>query len=235
MKVGIIGAMKEEVALLVRTMSSERVISVAGRNFYEGSIGDTAVVVVQSGIGKVNAALCTQILVDRFEIDCVINTGIAGLLVDDLIVGDVVVSSDCVQHDIDVHTLGYPQGQIPGIATFSFPADTGLCKQALDAVEKVAPYIKAMQGRIVSGDEFVADASKVEELREFGALCCEMEGAAIAQVAWLNDLPFVIVRLMSDKPGVSSQLDYATFERIASQRCAEIVLQMVKQLSYMDN
>ena len=217
MKVGVIGAMKEEVALLVRTMSSERVVSVAGRNFYEGSIGDTAVVVVQSGIGKVNAALCTQILIDRFAIDCVINTGIAGLLVDDLIVGDVVVSSDCVQHDIDVHTLGYPQGQIPGIATFSFPADTELCKQALDAVEKVAPYIKA------------------EELRKFGALCCEMEGSAIAQVAWLNDLPFVIVRLMSDKPGVSSQLDYATFEKIASQRCAEIVLQMVKQLSYMDN
>ena len=229
MKVGVIGAMKEEVALLVRTMSSERVVSVAGRNFYEGSIGDTAVVVVQSGIGKVNAALCTQILIDRFEIDCVINTGIAGLLVDDLIVGDVVVSSDCVQHDIDVHTLGYPQGQIPGIATFSFPADTGLCQQALDAVEKVAPYIKAMQGRIVSGDEFVADASKAEELRKFG------EGSAIAQVAWLNDLPFVIVRLMSDKPGVSSQLDYATFERTASQRCAEIVLQMVKQLSYMDS
>ncbi|EPD77734.1 5'-methylthioadenosine/adenosylhomocysteine nucleosidase [Atopobium sp. oral taxon 199] len=231
MKVGIIGAMEEEVALLKQEMTSERVVQIAGRTFHEGSIAQTPVVVVQSGIGKVNAAFCTQILIDRFGVDCIINTGIAGLLGDDLIVGSVVISTDCMQHDVDLRALGYPQGQIPGVETVSFSADKELRRQAVCAAQETAFGVKTVEGRIVSGDQFVADVAEADALKDFGAVCCEMEGAAIAQVAWLNNVPFVIVRLMSDKPGVSSELDYAAFEKTASRRCAKIVLRMVERLS----
>ena len=184
MKVGIIGAMASEVALLKEQLSEAQVTRVAGMEFCEGALGGTPVVVVQCGIGKVNAGICVQVLVDRFGVSHVINTGVAGSLDDRLDVGDLVVSTDCVWHDFDVTPLGYRPGEIPGVGTINFPADEGLREATLAAAAQVAPDIHAYAGRVVSGDQFIASAEQKNRITEgFGGMCCEMEGTAIAQAA----------------------------------------------------
>lgn len=229
MKVGIIGAMASEVALLKEQLSEAQVTRVAGMEFCEGALGGTPVVVVQCGIGKVNAGICVQVLVDRFGVSHVINTGVAGSLDDRLDVGDLVVSTDCVWHDFDVTPLGYRPGEIPGVGTINFPADGGLREATLAAAAQVAPDIHAYAGRVVSGDQFIASAEQKNRITEgFGGMCCEMEGTAIAQAAWLNEVPFVVVRAISDKPGAADQVvDYNTFEEKAARDCAAIVAHMV--------
>ncbi len=229
MKTGIIGAMAVEVASLKEQMADTQVTRVAGMEFCEGSLNDAQVVVVQSGIGKVNAAICVQILADRFGVDRVINTGIAGSLDADLNVGDLVVSTECVMHDMDVTPLGFALGQTPGLDVLAFPADKDMVQAVLDAAEAVAPDIKAKPGRVVSGDQFISSAEQKARITDnFGGLCCEMEGTAIAQAAWLNNLPFVVVRAISDKPGEQDQVvTYAEFEAKAAKDCAAIVLKMV--------
>ena len=229
MKVGIIGAMASEVALLKEKLNEPQVSCIAGMEFCQGSLGGTDVVVVQSGIGKVNAGICAQILVDRFGVSHIINTGVAGSLDDRLDVGDLVVSTDCVWHDFDVTPLGYRPGEIPGVGTINFPADEGLRNATLAAAAEVAPDIHAYAGRIVSGDQFVSSTEqKMRIVEGFGGMCCEMEGTAIAQAAWLNEVPFVIVRAISDKPGAADQVvDYNTFEEKAARDCAAIVAHMV--------
>ena len=143
--------------------------------------------------------------------------------------GDLVVSTDCVWHDFDVTPLGYRPGEIPGVGTINFPADEGLREATLAAAAQVAPDIHAYAGRVVSGDQFIASAEQKNRITEgFGGMCCEMEGTAIAQAAWLNEVPFVVVRAISDKPGVADQVvDYNTFEEKAAHDCARIVGHMV--------
>ena len=218
MKVGIIGAMASEVALLKEQLTEAQVTRVAGMEFCEGTLGGTPVVVVQCGIGKVNAGICVQVLVDRFGVSHVINTGVAGSLDDRLDVGD-----------LDVTPLGYRPGEIPGVGTINFPADEGLREATLAAAAQVAPDIHAYAGRVVSGDQFIASAEQKNRITEgFGGMCCEMEGTAIAQTAWLNEVPFVVVRAISDKPGAADQVvDYNTFEEKAAHDCAAIVAHMV--------
>ena len=148
--------------------------------------------------------------------------------------GDLVVSTDCVWHDFDVTPLGYRPGEVPGVGTLSFPADEGLRKAALAAAAEVAPDIHACAGRVVSGDQFVSSADQKKRITEgFGGMCCEMEGTAIAQAAWLNEVPFVVARAISDKPASAGQVvDYNTFEEKAARDCAAIVAHMVaNQLS----
>ena len=231
MRVGIIGAMAVEVALLKEQLADTEVQAVAGMDFCVGTLGGTPVVVVQSGIGKVNAGICTQVLVDRFGVDAVVNTGVAGSLDGRIDVGDLVVSTDCVWHDFDVTPLGYAPGQVPGLDTLAFPADEGLHACALAAAREVAPEVAAWEGRVVSGDQFVADEATRRRLAEgFGGRCCEMEGTAIAQAAWLNGVPFVVVRAISDKPGSDEQVvDYNTFEEASARRCAKIVARIVER------
>ena len=184
MKVGIIGAMDVEVARLVREMTVEREVERAGRHFWEGKIGGTEAVIVQCGIGKVSAGICVQVLCDLFGITHVINTGIAGSLDDQINIGDVVVSTDAIYHDMDVTPLGYEYGQVPQIDTLSFPADSMLRKAAVKACREAAPEIGVFEGRIVSGDQFICDRSIKNSIAErFGGLCTEMEGAAIAQAS----------------------------------------------------
>ncbi len=229
MKTGIIGAMAVEVASLKEQMENAQVTKVAGMEFCDGTLGGEKVVVVQCGIGKVNAGMCVQILVDRFGVDRVINTGVAGSLDARLDVGDLAVSTDCVMHDFDVTPLGYEPGQVPGLDTLAFPANEGMVKAVVDAAAVVAPDIKVLPGRVVSGDQFISTQEQKDRISGvFGGLCCEMEGTAIAQAAWLNGLPFVVVRAISDKPGTSQQVvDYNTFEAKAAQDCARIVKRMV--------
>ena len=231
MKIGIIGAMEPEVALLKAQMTVERTYDQARMQFVEGLLGDVPVVVVQSGIGKVNAAACTQILIDTFAVTHVINTGIAGLLNPELQVGDIVISSDLVQHDMNVGPLNFAAGQIPGLPVFSFTAES-LIERALASAKEVAPQLQVISGRVASGDQFVSSSELADHIyTTFGADCCEMEGASIAQVAWLNHTPFVVIRLMSDKPGTTSSVDYLTFEREASERSARITAAIIKKLA----
>ena len=229
-KLGIIGAMQEEVETLLALMENKKELRKAGSVFYEGVLEGLDVVIVQCGVGKVNAAMCTQVLCDLFNVTHIVNTGIAGSLCADLDIGDLVVSQDAMYHDVDAVHFGYPYGKVPGMDTTEFPADKAMISFAFAAAEAVNPGHTKI-GRVASGDQFVA----VKELKEkiianTQGLCTEMEGAAIAQTAYRNQVPFVILRAISDKADDSAEMDYPTFERIAAHRCAEVTRSLARQL-----
>ena len=229
-KLGIIGAMEQEVETLLGIMENKQSTEKAGSTFYDGVLEGLPVTVVQCGVGKVNAALCTQILCDCFGVTHLVNTGIAGSLCADLDIGDLVVSRDAMYHDFDCVHFGYPYGKVPGMDVISFPADDTLLGYAFAAAEAVNPGHTKI-GRIASGDQFVASRDVKERIIEATrGLCTEMEGAAIAQTAYRNRLPFVILRAISDKADDSAEMDYPTFERIAAHRCAEVTRHLAKQL-----
>ena len=222
--IGIIGAMEVEVKELKEQMQITRQLTKAGMEFCEGILEGQDVVVVRSGVGKVNAAVCTQILIDVFDVKAVINTGIAGSLKAEINIGDLVISSDLVHHDMDAVSFGYPKGQIPQMDVFSFEADKTMADLAEEVCEKVNPEIKVFRGRIVSGDQFVADKAVKNRITEqFHGFCTEMEGAAIAQAAYLNEIPFVILRAISDKADDSASEDYPSFEKKAAEHCVRLV------------
>ena len=229
--IGIIGAMEVEVASLKEQMKDIQVTRKASMEFYSGIIEGKNVVVVRSGIGKVNAAVCTQILIDDFKAEVVINTGIAGSLNADINIGDIVVSTDVLQHDMDVRVFGYPLGEIPQLGTLSFPADERMASLAKSVCEKVNAEVKVFSGRIVSGDQFICDKEVKDKLVEnFHPLCTEMEGAAIGQAAYLNEIPFLVVRAISDKADNSAEMDYPTFEKKAAEHCAKLVEEFIVEL-----
>ena len=229
-KLGIIGAMQVEVEILLAAMENKRSAEKAGTTFYAGTLKGLPVAVVQCGVGKVNAAMCTQMLCDLYNVTHIVNTGIAGSLCADLDIGDLVVSRDAMYHDMDAVHFGYPMGKVPGMDVTAFPADKTLMDYAFDAAESVNPGHTKI-GRVASGDQFVA----VKEVKEriisvTGGLCTEMEGAAIAQTAYRNGVPFVILRAISDKADDSAEMDYPTFERIAAHRCAEVTMRLAQKL-----
>lgn len=229
--IGIIGAMEEEVAALKEKMEIKEVLKKASMEFYKGTLQGKEVVVVRSGIGKVNAGLCTQILADVFDAKMVINTGIAGSLDARIDIGDIVISTEALQHDMDATQFGYPLGQIPRMKTLAFPADEKMVSLAKAACEKVNPEIKVFTGRVVTGDQFVASKEVKDRIKtNFDGLCTEMEGAAIAQAAWLNEIPFVIIRAISDKADDSAQMDYPTFERQAIIHSVRLTEEMIRNL-----
>ncbi len=232
MKLGIIGAMEQEVETLVGRMTGKTCTTKAGSDFYEGNLEGVAAVVVRCGIGKVNAALCTQILCDCFCVTHIINTGIAGSLCADLDIGDLVISRDAMHHDFDCCHFGYAMGQVPGLPV-SIPADETLRYLAADAVEQVhAGHGK--EGRVASGDQFVSTKEAKDRIIEItGALCTEMEGVSIAQTAYRNGVPFVIIRAISDKADDSAQMDYPTFERLSAHRCAAVTMTVAQKLAQM--
>ncbi len=229
-KFGIIGAMEQEVETLLECMADKQPRAIAGSTFYEGSLEGLPAVVVQCGVGKVNAALVTQILCDCFAVTHLVNTGVAGSLSAELDIGDLVVSRDVMYHDFDCVHFGYPYGRVPGMDVTAFPADETLMGYAFAAAEEVHPGHTRL-GRVASGDQFVAEkALKERIIAATGGLCTEMEGAAIAQTAYRNGLPFVILRAISDKADDSAQMDYPTFERIAAHRCAQVTRSLARQL-----
>jgi len=231
MLVGIIGAMDVEVDLIKEAMDVSSVQRIARMEFCAGRLDRTDVVVVKCGVGKVNAAACTQVLASNFDVTHVINTGVAGSLDARLDIGDVVVSTDVVHHDVDATNFGYVPGEVPSMGKVSFAASTHLRAAAVAAVGAAAPDVAVLEGRVASGDQFVRDDEVKRYIRQtFGALCCEMEGAAIAQTAWLNDLPFVVIRAISDKADGSDAMDYPEFERAAAIHCAAITRHMVASL-----
>ncbi len=232
-KLGIIGAMQLEVETLLGIMEDKKVSSHAGSTFYEGKLEGLDVVVVQCGVGKVNAAICAQILCSCFGVTHLVNTGIAGSLCADLDIGDMVVSVDAMYHDFDCVHFGYEMGRVPGMYVTAFPADAKMMELAFAAAEEVNPG-HTKTGRVASGDLFVAEKSAKERIIErTKALCTEMEGAAIAHTAYRNNIPFVILRAISDKADDSAEMDYPTFERIAAHRCANVTCHMAKMLGRM--
>ncbi|MDD6200753.1 MAG: 5'-methylthioadenosine/adenosylhomocysteine nucleosidase [Firmicutes bacterium] len=230
MKLGIIGAMRQEIETLLEKMEDKTFRNIAGSAFCGGKLEGLDTVVVQCGVGKVNAALCAQILCDCFGVTHLVNTGIAGSLCAELDIGDLVVSRDAMYHDMDCHVVNYPVGQVPGMDVLAFPADEMLIRCAFEAAESVHPGHTRV-GRVASGDQFVADQAQKETIiRVTNGLCTEMEGAAIAHTAYRNGIPFVILRAISDKADHSAEVDYPTFEMLAAHRCAEVTTAMARRL-----
>lgn len=229
--IGIIGAMEVEVAQLKEAMQQQELLQRAGMDFCRGILEGHEVVVVKSGVGKVNAAVCTQILADEFEVDAIVNTGIAGSLKPEINIGDIVISTDVVHHDMDATGFGYPLGQVPQMNVFSFAASETLRETAREVCAGEIPDIGVFEGRIVSGDQFIAERDKKEMIASaFGGYCTEMEGAAIAQTAWLNGIEFVIIRAISDKADDSANMDYEMFEKKAIEHSIRLIRGFVRAL-----
>ena len=218
--IGVIGAMEEEVASLINQMEDAESKTMAGMTFNKGKLWNQDAVVVQSGIGKVNMAICTQILVNIYGVDMLINTGV------------IVISSDALQHDFDVTGLGYKKSVIPGMETSVFTADTELVEMAKEACEIVNPEIQCFVGRVVTGDQFISDnGTKAALVKDYDGYCAEMEGASMAQVATLNKIPFVIIRAISDKADNSAPVAYETFEEQAIVHTVKLLAAMFLKMS----
>ena len=235
-KIGIIGAMEMEVAALKEKLAGSRTLKKAGMEFCEGTLCGMPAVIVRSGVGKVNAAVCTQILADVFSVDAVINTGVAGSLDARIDIGDIVISTDVAHHDVDATIFGYAPGEVPQLGIRTFPADERLAEQAAEAAgtSEFPPghRRKIYRGRIVSGDQFIENRARKEQIKAvFDGMCTEMEGAAIAQAAWLNGIPFVIVRVISDKADESVSESYPVFEEKAAGHCAMMIQKLMERLA----
>jgi adenosylhomocysteine nucleosidase len=230
MIIGIIGAMDEEVEILLKEIVIEKKEIKAKMEFNSGSLWGQKAVVVKSGIGKVNAAVCAQILVDDFKVEAIINVGIAGGIGENINPGDVVIADNLVQHDIDTSAFGDRIGQIPRLDTFDFKCSKDLVEKAKEACSSLN-NVKSFVGRIATGDQFIADASKIRWLNnEFTAIACEMEGASIAQVCHLNSVPFVVIRSISDNANTGAHMDYEKFKYIAIENSVVILRNMLKDM-----
>lgn len=230
MKLGIIGAMDVEVATLKEKMEAVTVAVHAGSAYYEGRLEGCPAVVVQCGVGKINAAICAQILINLYNVTHIVNTGIAGSLCADLDIGDLVISRDAIHHDFDLRFWGRPVGQVPGMDVIAFPADEMLKNAAFAAAEAENPGHTRF-GRVASGDQFICSKEQKDTIiANTGATCAEMEGASIAHTAYRNGIPFVIIRAISDKADDSAEMDYPTFEAIAAHRCANVTRGLAKAL-----
>lgn len=228
---GIIGAMEVEVKELREMMENPQAQTVAGMTFYQGTIKGKEVVVVRSGIGKVNAGICSQILVDRYQVEGIINTGIAGSLRNEINIGDIVLATVAVQHDVDATGFGYPLGEIPQMGIKEFPADEKLRALAEECSKKANPDIQVFCGRVASGDQFISNKEKKNWIQDnFDAYCTEMEGAAIAQAAYLNNIPYLVVRAISDKADDSANMDYSEFEAKAVENSVRLMAAMIAEL-----
>ena len=229
-KYGIIGAMESEVRALCNELVNHETVEYAGLKFFTGLLKGKDVVIVKSGIGKVNAALCAQALILKFSVTKIINTGIAGAFAKGLEVFDFVVSTAAVYHDFDTTAFGYKQGQVPGLPE-TFPADEALAAAAVTAFGKTefAKKHKVVKGIVASGDQFISDSAAKRTIQaHFDPACVEMEGCAIAQACYLNKVPFVIVRCMSDMADESVEQTYSFNEDVCAAASACLVKKMIE-------
>ncbi|GIP48075.1 5'-methylthioadenosine/S-adenosylhomocysteine nucleosidase [compost metagenome] len=228
--IGLMGAMDEEIALLLEKVERQEKVDAAGATFVKGVLHGRDVVVCKSGVGKVNAATTTQILIDRFGAETVWFTGVAGAVHPNLNVGDIVISSTCLQHDMDVRPLGYKRGITPYQDVSDFPADPALIRLAEDACARQCTDHHYRVGRVLSGDQFIADPEFVGSVlyKELDGVCVEMEGAALAQVCHRNGVPFIVLRSISDKADGSADVNFAEFTALAARRSFAILNDMVE-------
>lgn len=228
-KIGIIGAMAEEIELLHEHANIASQVTKAGITYYEGTLHGKSVIYCKSGVGKVNAAVCTQILLD-LGADCVLFTGVAGAVDPQLNIGDIVVSTSCVQHDMDCSPLGFARGTIPFHPRSEFPADERLIELASAASERLFSG-RSLKGKVLSGDQFIASRETVKLLHEtLQGACAEMEGASVAQVCDMNETPFVIIRSMSDKADGSAHVNFSEFTVTASNNSYQIIDDIVQHI-----
>ncbi|MBP3951363.1 5'-methylthioadenosine/S-adenosylhomocysteine nucleosidase [Bacillus suaedae] len=230
MKIGIIGAMDEEVELLKEKLDQRIDQTIAGCEFHQGKLNGQDIILLKSGIGKVNAAVGTTLLIQLFQPDCIINTGSAGGFYEKLSVGDIVISTEIRYNDVDATVFGYEFGQVPAMPAFYAPSEQ-LVQVAEKAAERVG--IHAVKGLILSGDSFMSDHHLVQQLKERfdNPYCAEMEAGAIAQVCFQFEVPFVIIRSLSDIAGSDAKVSYDQFLETASVNSAKQVLLMVEELS----
>lgn len=229
--IGIIGAMHEEIIELKGLMENIEEINLASFTYFKGKLEGKNVVLVESGIGKVNSAVCTTLLLQEFNVEKLIFTGVAGGIGDQINVGDIVISTDLVQHDVDVSAFGLNLGVIPRMKNSFFLADAELRALAKESALKVFDPSRVREGRILSGDQFINGLNKINWLRDtFQGEACEMEGASVAHVCELFGVPFVILRAISDKADDEAKVDFAEFVHLASKNSKEIVVNMLKRL-----
>ena len=231
---GIIGAMDKEVDDLKALMSEAGQVKVeehAGMQFWIGTLSGKEVVLVRSGVGKVNAAVAAEALAAIYNVEAIINSGIAGSLDARIDIGDIVLSTDALEHDMNVLNLGYDRGVVPDQDNSVYVADEKLRKIAKEVCEEVCPDIKVFEGRVVTGDIFVSEKKmKDKMIAEFSGMCTEMEGAAIAHAAWLNKIPFLIIRSISDKADDSASMDYPSFQKKAIENEEKLITEMLKRM-----
>ena len=224
--------MEEEIIAIRRKMDIKNTITIASIEFYLGEINGQNIILVRCGIGKVNAAICTQIMIDHFKVAYIINTGVAGGLYPKINIGDIIISSDTVEHDMDVTTFGHKRGFIPRMNQHFFEADKWLVEIAENAAKKAKGDHKVYIARIVSSDQFISSMKIKEDIyTTFTAYCAEMEGAAIAHTCFLNKVPFVIIRAISDKADQSAEVNFDDFVNLAARNASFIIEEMVKEIS----
>ena len=228
-KLGIIGAMDVEVATLMDHTQDAVLSERAGMRFCEGTLAGMPVVIAKCGVGKVSAGMCVQAMCDLYGVTHIVNTGVAGSLDAQIDIADLVVSTDALYYDVDVTPWGYEPGQLPGMDCLAFPADPTLRVAIEHAAALAAPDVRVFAGRVVSGDQFIASSQAKERLaQEFGGMCCEMEGAAIAHACHVNGVPFAVVRAISDKADGSAEMAYPEFEASSAVRCAAVVEELCR-------
>jgi len=228
---GIIGAMPEETATLLDAMNETKCVKIGDREYHIGTLEGKKVVICECGYGKVNAAVSTQLMITEFGVTAVINSGVAGTLDASVGIGDIVVSTDTVQHDYDMHEIGFEHGLIPNVGHIYIDADEKLRKAAVNSISATTTGTKVFEGRVCTGDQFISGTEEMESITTvFGGMCCEMEGGAIAQVCYLNNVPFVIVRAISDNVSGEGPADYAQFEKEMAALCAAMTIEMMKEL-----
>ena len=226
--IGIIGAMEPEVVSLIAALEEKNCETVSGIDFYTGKIGEKTVAIARCGIGKVFAALCAQTMIMKYSPDLIVNTGVGGGLAGGLSTGDIVVARDLCQHDMDTSAIGDPVGLVSGINMIYFEADKRANEILLSTAKSLG--LNARIGRIASGDKFIASKSDKDRIiSTFAADACEMEGCAIAQVAYVNGIPFAVVRALSDSADGEATMDYPTFLPIAARNSTNLTLALVKE------
>lgn len=228
--IGIIGAMEVEVAALKNDMENKEVFEISGIEFVKGTLCGKEAVVAKCGVGKVFAALCAQTMILKFSPDCIINTGVAGSLSEKLGVCDVAVADSVVQHDMDTSAIGDPVGLISGINIVNIPADKKVSDLLTEVVSDLG--INTYSGTVASGDQFISSAEKKDYImKTFGAVACEMEGAAIGHVCYVNGVPFGVVRAISDNADGSSHMDFPTFAASAAEISIKTVKEFVRRMN----
>ena len=225
--IGIIAAMVPEIEKVKAAMTDMETRTVSGIEFVSGKLYGKDAVVAKCGIGKVFAALCAQTMILTYSPEYIINIGVGGTLTDKLSIGDIAISSDVVQHDMDTSPLGDPVGLVSGINIVHFPASERLTASLAAAADKLG--INRLIGTVASGDQFIASKERKQFIREsFGAIACEMEGAAVGHVCYVNSVPFAVLRAISDSADDSSHMDYGEFVLLAAERSFGVISEFIK-------
>lgn len=224
--IGIIGAMDIEIERITSAMKNVSVQKIGGVTYTEGDLGGKRVVAAVCGIGKVFAAICAQTMILKYNVEKIINTGVAGSLSEKLSILDCVVATALVQHDMDTTYFGDPRGMISGINMVEFFCDEPLAEKICENIPS-----KVTRGIIASGDSFIADEEKKKDIKEtFSAVCCEMEGAAIAHVCYVNNVPFCVLRTISDGADGDKVMSYEAFREKAAEKSAQIIIDTIKNI-----